>query len=265
MFLNKHDYHSPQIYWDINSCPRFDSLAMDWINNSNNKHIYPGIAVYRMGTSDGDWPASEILAEIDSTRKFGGKGNTFYRTTSFKINQKGIYDLVKQGKYRNPANIPPMPWKDNVKPNAAENLAITTEDSLTYTFRWNKPSPASDGDTAFYYNLYSDDQSPVDISDIKNVVKFRIVNDTSTTITFSSTPSSSKYFVITAYDRGYNESNVSNEAAIIVTSIEENENTVNDFRLDQNYPNPFNPTTKIRYGIPSNVKSEMAKRSIKGL
>ncbi len=250
LLLNKHDYHSPQIYWDINTCPRFDSLAMDWINNSNNKHIYPGIAIYRMGPNDGNWPASEILAEIDSTRKFGGKGNTFYRTTSFKINQKGIYDLVKQGQYLYPANIPPMPWKDNVKPNAPENLVINTSDSLSYTFSWNKPLPASDGDTAFYYNLYSDDQSPVDISDIKNVIKFRIVNDTSTTITFSSILSSSKYFTITVYDRGYNESNASNEAAIIVTSVEENENTVNDFRLEQNYPNPFNPTTKISWQSP---------------
>ena len=95
-----------------------------------------------------------------------------------------------------------------------------------------------------------DDQSSVDISDIKNVVKFRIVNDTTTIVTFPSIPSSNKYFVITAYDRGYNESNVSNEATIIVTSIEEEENIIDDFRLEQNYPNPFNPSTKIRYAIP---------------
>lgn len=250
LLLNKHDYHSPQIYWDINTCPRFDSLAMDWVNNSNGKHIYPGIAAYRMGPSDGDWPASEILAQIDSSRKFGGKGQTFFRTSSFKTNQKNIYTLVKQGQYLYPANIPPMPWKDNIKPNAPGNLAISTSDSLTYTFKWTKPLPASDGDTAFYYNLYIDDQSPVDISEIKNVIKFRLVNDTTTVVTFSSIPSSNRYFVITAYDRGYNESVVSNEAAIIVTSIDENENVVNDFKLEQNYPNPFNPSTKIRYAIP---------------
>ena len=251
LLLNKHDYHSPQIYWDINTCPRFDSLAMDWINNSNGKHIYPGSAVYRMGTSDGDWPASEILAQIDSSRKFGGKGQTFYRTASFKTNQKNIYQLVKQGQYSYPANIPPMPWKDNIKPNAPENLIITMSDSLTYTLKWNKPTVASDGDTAYYYNLYMNDQTPVDVSDIKNMVKFRIVNDTINTVTFPSIPSNNKYFVITAYDRGYNESNVSNEVAIIVTSVKVEENLIDDFRLEQNYPNPFNPSTKIKYTIPA--------------
>ena len=28
------------------------------------------------------------------------------------------------------------------------------------------------------------------------------------------------------------------------------------FRLEQNYPNPFNPTTKIKFNIPANIKSE---------
>ncbi len=34
---------------------------------------------------------------------------------------------------------------------------------------------------------------------------------------------------------------------------------VKEYVLYQNYPNPFNPTTKIKYSIPSNVKSEMPK------
>ena len=36
-----------------------------------------------------------------------------------------------------------------------------------------------------------------------------------------------------------------------------------DFVLHQNYPNPFNPTTRIKYSIPSNVKSETPKVSLK--
>lgn len=249
MLAKKHDYLSPQIYWDINTCPRFDTLAMDWINNAAGRHIYPGIAIYRMAAGDGNWPASEILAQLDSARLFGGHGQTYYRAVSFLDNWKSIYNLVREGQYKYPANIPPMPWKDAVKPNSPQNLSMTTTDSLNYTLRWSKPLPASDGDTAVYFNLYRDYSTPVNINDIKNVIKFRIVNDTIAVVTFSSIPSENVYFTVTAYDKGYNESLPSNEVGIIVNSIRD-ELFPEEFVLMQNYPNPFNPVTTITYQIP---------------
>ena len=41
---------------------------------------------------------------------------------------------------------------------------------------------------------------------------------------------------------------------VVITNLAPNE-----FALEQNYPNPFNPITRIKYSIPSGVKSEMSE------
>ena len=46
-------------------------------------------------------------------------------------------------------------------------------------------------------------------------------------------------------------------------SVEDEETIPSKFSLSQNYPNPFNPETTISYTIPSNVKSETAKVTLK--
>ena len=50
----------------------------------------------------------------------------------------------------------------------------------------------------------------------------------------------------------------------VVTKIKEGTGALpNQFKLWQNYPNPFNPKTKIKFAVPSNLKGQTAKVSLK--
>lgn len=50
----------------------------------------------------------------------------------------------------------------------------------------------------------------------------------------------------------------------IITSIEDEFNTINQFELFQNYPNPFNPTTTIKYSITEPQKVKLTVYSLLG-
>lgn len=219
----KHDYICPQIYWDIAnppSDPSFPVLVTDWVSNAAFRHVYPGIAAYRMNakeksiennsrhikTAKNNWPASEILHEIDTTRALGGLGQIYFSNNDICGNTKNIFTLLKSGQYHYPANIPSMNWKDSIPSYVAQNLIITCLDSLNYLLSWNPPMPASDGDTVKYYNVYRDLSSPVDISDIKKVTGFQIMKSLSSLVAFDVPPVVPVNFTVTSYDNGYNES-----------------------------------------------------------
>ena len=219
----KHDYICPQVYWTMSS--RFPYLVDDWVANSYGKPIYTGIAAYQMESKKdilaGDhesfwykamkdspkgWSADEILNQLDYTRTAGGYGQTYFRTLQITYNIKNIHTLLKNGQYKYPANIPPMPWKDNVPPNKPKNLSLTANNSTSFTLNWDAPDLPSDGDTVKYYNVYQSESSPVNIDDIKNVVKFQIMGTTSVTINYETAPQNNIFYTVTAYDKGYNES-----------------------------------------------------------
>ena len=243
----KHDYHSPQIYWDIANNPKFDVLVRDWKNNSYGRHIYAGSAAYRMDSGSGNWSASEILAQIDTSRAIGVQGNTFFRYKSLLL--KGLIDSLINSKYKYPAFIYPMPWIDSVKPNPPINVAIRRIADKTFEIFWAQPQAPPDGDSVKYYAIYRSENSPVDIDDIKNLLA--VVGPDR--ISYSDVvPDLGKnyFYVVTAFDKLHNESNPSNEVSTVSVVVAEAGQQILKFELYQNYPNPFNLETTIEFEIP---------------
>ncbi len=215
----KMDYISPQIYWGINSPLRFDLVVNDWRKIINERHIYPGVAVFKLDSYYGNWKAKEILAQVDTLRKLDMKGEVFFRTEDLINNQKNILTLIKQRKFKYPANIPVMPWKDNLKPSTPTGLTSLQFRNKYLELHWHKSNKSVNGDTTSYFNIYSSNRYPVDISDPKNILALRIPSSTNNiVIDLHSVPNDKYYIVITALDRNNNESIPSNTTSFIIES-----------------------------------------------
>lgn len=206
MLEDKHDYLCPQIYWDINTNPMFNVLVNDWVQNANTRHIYPGIAAYRMLANG--WQSSEVLNQIDGTRNNSANGQAMFSAYDIYSNTNSLMNQLKNSKYLYPANIPSMNWKDSIPPNSPSITNVVNSNG-TYQINWSAPSLPSDLDTVKYYNVYAGTSSPIDITDIRNVVAF-YVRGTSATVNLTSLPANT-HFLVTAYDNGYNESQPSLE------------------------------------------------------
>jgi hypothetical protein len=72
------------------------------------------------------------------------------------------------------------------------------------------------------------------------------------------------YYKLTAADNQGNVSGLSEELAVIITSVNEYPTIVSNYQLYQNYPNPFNPSTKIAYKLKERGYVKLYVYDIKG-
>lgn len=198
----------PMMYFRGNS---FYPFALDWQEQSNGRQVVPGLGIYFLDSSEGDWPVEEIERQLNFSRRHGLAGQAHYRVRYLMNDVKGLYGKLATDYYPTPALPPVMPWIDSTAPTAPREVRIDPAGEGYWRLSWQ---PATDNETrtAPLYVVYTSDSYPVDTTDAANIVAQGIRGTE-----FVYAPlypwERKRYFAVTAMDRCGNESEAA-EAAI---------------------------------------------------
>lgn len=136
------DYLSPQLYWRINPKKQSFPVLISWWREQGKRPVWPGIATQRIGGSEDKRPASEIIDQINISRKVGHNwhGHIHWSAKSLLTDQGGIRGRLA-AVYTEPAIVPPMPW---ISSSAPESPNITASHSGDETrIQWSPESKAT--------------------------------------------------------------------------------------------------------------------------
>ena len=192
----------PMMYFRGNN---FYPFALDWQEQSNGRHIVPGLGIYFLHPSEGEWPIEEIERQINFIRAEGMAGEAHYRA-AFLLEQdvQGLYEILRDDYYDCPALQPAMPWLDAEAPTAPDSLRVERQADGSSRLAWHVATD-NDARNSPAYVVYSSDTYPVDTDDPHHIVA-QGVRDT----TYSFRPvfpwEKHRYFAVTAIDRYGNES-----------------------------------------------------------
>lgn len=191
----------PMMYFRGNG---FYPFALDWQEQSNGRHIVPGLGIYFLHPDEGSWPLDEVERQVHFIRanKLAGEGH--YRVKYLMENTQGLYDALTGQFYAYPALQPPMPWIDKIAPSAPSNLKVNVSVSGYTQLTWEAATD-NDKQNVPQYVIYASDSYPVDTTKPENIIAQGVRN---TTYTYAPIlPWTSKgYFAVTATDRCGNES-----------------------------------------------------------
>lgn len=191
----KHDMLFPMMYYRDDL---FYPFVDDWVANSNNRPIVPGLGIYQMMEDEKKWPLSDISEQMKYTRNGKAAGQAYFRAKNITTNLKNLKDSIAVF-YPFQAKLPPMTWLDNISPNSPLDLSVYKEGDVL-NIGWNAPDNTED----FTYTVYYSNEEQPDDNDPKyilatgirgNKIQFPIVKG-----------EFGFYYSVTASDRFHNES-----------------------------------------------------------
>ena len=218
------DYLMPQVYWYMGQPgANYAAVTPWWNNNSYNRHIYIGLAGYKVGDTTAGIPwkyPTQIPDEIRLNRSLANVyGQSVYNTNSLRSNKLGFRDSLRLNFYKKPALLPAMPWRDNVAPNAPSALDAQQFGTDSVLLRWtNNADAASEMDRARQFVIYRSEDPVIDTTTADQILAITSQADTVYTDK-TIVPNTTYYYTVTALDRFHNESIASNLSANLAPDI----------------------------------------------
>jgi uncharacterized lipoprotein YddW (UPF0748 family) len=126
------DYLAPQLYWPNSPQKQSFSTLLSWWRQQGSRPVWPGIATSRIGGPEDRRPASEIINQIEISRKIpsSSNGQIHWSVKSLVKNQGGIATKLASV-YTQPSAIPPMPWVNSKSPGAPTVSATAKGDTTS--------------------------------------------------------------------------------------------------------------------------------------
>jgi uncharacterized lipoprotein YddW (UPF0748 family) len=139
------DYLAPQVYWYIGQAGSDYKLLVPWWNeNAFGRHIYIGLADYKMNTAGWTSP-TQIADQIGMNRANANVfGQVHFRHAFLQADPLGYRTALKAGTYRAPALAPAMAWKGGAAPLAPSALAAAAAPNDAVQLSWTAATEAGD-------------------------------------------------------------------------------------------------------------------------
>ncbi len=213
------DYINPQLYWPIDGrSAAFNKLLDWWSNNTFDRHLYIGMAAYRINerTKNKFKDPQQMPDQIKYLRNNPRvQGSVYFSSKSLLNNPLGFTDSLKQTYYRHPALPPVMLWLDSIPPNAPQNVVVTPV-LKGVELKWAAPLPAKDKEPVYGYVIYRfNGDEKVNLNDPKYILHMQY-NDKPFFEDTTTQKGKTYLYVITALDRLKNESEPSPTVAAII-------------------------------------------------
>ena len=200
----KQDMLVPMMYYLHDE---FFPFVNNWVENANNRLVVPGLGIYRMEEIGADWTQSDITKQIDYVRTNGGSGSAMFRCKQLLDDTKGLYTELKTNKFKYPAQLFPLTWLDNRKPQSPKGLKVECKDG-EMKLSWNKPP--TEKDAALTYTIYYSNSDTLQTNQAKSIL-LTSVRDTTAYFSLPNKAERIFTFAVSASTRYHIEGDLSSE------------------------------------------------------